>query len=74
MSGPRQDLAETLLAKLSADERDFLDRWSTPLSADAPRSRDWIEGFFAGKFLAEGYSMVALSNAARAIRDGEVAL
>lgn len=69
MAGPGADLARELLAKLSDRERDTLSRWSNA-SRD---KRDFITAFFAGRFMqSDGIAMVALSNAARAIADGEL--
>lgn len=67
--GPGQELAETLLRELSEEETDILYRWSSKLSGG--HDRQFITGFLGAKFLCN-YSMVALSNAARAIADGEV--
>lgn len=72
MSGPGADLGRQLLARLTPLERDFLDRWSQPTTSQ-PRSRELITGFLAGRFL-ETYGAVELSNAARAIAEGEVEL
>lgn len=69
--GPGADLARELLGKLTPRERDILGRWS----GASHDKRGFITAFFAGRFLeSDGIAMVALSNAARAIADGELAV
>lgn len=67
MSGPGAALAEELLSQLEPRDIDLLDRWGDG-------KRDWITGFFFGRFGYQEHSPMALSNAARALTEGEVTL
>ncbi|AKM09374.1 hypothetical protein [Croceicoccus naphthovorans] len=66
-TGPGATAAAELLNSVSPEHADVIDRWGAG-------NRDFITGILAGLFLGEDWSMMVLSNAARAIADGEVTI
>lgn len=59
------DAAEQLLEMLTPEQADVVERWGN-------ENAYFMTGLFAGLFLGPDWSMMVLSNAARAVAAGEV--